>query len=196
MWRNWASRSRCWRPSLTLRWPGANTPAGATVAHRTSRHLEALTDQLVSQLGRRLRRPTQLRHRVAPSLGVHELVEGLQESGLLRLGFDVTAADGALAVRGHDPGLHLPLGLDHSVTAHPPATAVLPPRPNISAIAPATTRRCISFMCGTTTSKNRASPSAVTWRGPLASRRQAPSSDRAAVPVVRQTGPPRRDQAI
>lgn len=119
MWRNWASRSRCWRPSLTLRWPGANTPAGATVAHRTSRHLEALTDQLVSQLGRRLRRPTQLRHRVAPSLGVHELVEGLQESGLLRLGFDVTAADGALAVRGHDPGLHLPLGLDHSVTAHP-----------------------------------------------------------------------------
>ena len=37
------------------------------------------------------------------------------------------------------------------------ATAVLPPRPNISAIAPATTRRCTSFMCGRTTSKNRAS---------------------------------------
>ena len=46
------------------------------------------------------------------------------------------------------------------------ATAVLPPRPNISAVAPATTRRCTSFMCGRTTSKNRASPSSVTSTPP------------------------------
>ena len=42
------------------------------------------------------------------------------------------------------------------------ATAVLPPRPSISAAAPATTRRCTSFMWGNTTSKNRARPSSVT----------------------------------
>ena len=42
------------------------------------------------------------------------------------------------------------------------ATAVLPPRPSISDVAPATTRRCTSFMCGRTTSKNRASASSVT----------------------------------
>jgi hypothetical protein len=42
------------------------------------------------------------------------------------------------------------------------ATAVLPPRPNISDVAPATTRRCSSFMWGKTTSKNRASASDVT----------------------------------
>ncbi len=41
------------------------------------------------------------------------------------------------------------------------ATAVLPPRPNISAVAPATTRRCSSFICGNTTVKNRSSPSGV-----------------------------------
>ena len=46
------------------------------------------------------------------------------------------------------------------------ATAVLPPRPNISAAAPATTRRCTSFMCGKTTSKNRASASDVTSTPP------------------------------
>ena len=39
---------------------------------------------------------------------------------------------------------------------------VLPPRPNNSDAAPPTTRRCNSFMCGNTRSKNRASPSAVT----------------------------------
>lgn len=42
------------------------------------------------------------------------------------------------------------------------ATALLPPRPNISAAAPATTRRCTSSMWGSTTSKNRASASDVT----------------------------------
>ena len=42
------------------------------------------------------------------------------------------------------------------------ATAVLSPRPNISALAPATTRRCSSFIRGRTTSKKRASPSGVT----------------------------------
>ena len=42
------------------------------------------------------------------------------------------------------------------------ATRDLPPRPSISADAPATTRRCTSFRCGNTTSKNRASPSGVT----------------------------------
>lgn len=48
----------------------------------------------------------------------------------------------------------------------PPATAVLPPRPNISAAALATTRRCISLMCGNTTSKNRDSDSDVTSSPP------------------------------
>ena len=46
------------------------------------------------------------------------------------------------------------------------ATAVLPPRPSISAVAPATTRRWSSFMWGRTTSKNRASPSSVTSTRP------------------------------
>ncbi|CAN5606916.1 hypothetical protein BH24ACT4_BH24ACT4_13150 [soil metagenome] len=42
------------------------------------------------------------------------------------------------------------------------ATAVFPPRPNISADAPATTRRCRSSMCGITLPKNRARPFSVT----------------------------------
>ena len=46
------------------------------------------------------------------------------------------------------------------------ATAVLPPRPSISAAAPATTRRCTSFRCGKDTSKNRASASGVTSTPP------------------------------
>jgi hypothetical protein len=41
-------------------------------------------------------------------------------------------------------------------------TAVLPPRPSICDIAPTTTRCRTSFICGRTTSKNRAKPSAVT----------------------------------
>ena len=39
------------------------------------------------------------------------------------------------------------------------ATALLPPRPSASDMAPATTRRCSSFRWGRTTSKNRASSS-------------------------------------
>ena len=46
------------------------------------------------------------------------------------------------------------------------ATAVLPPRPSISAAAPATTRRWTSFRCGSTTSKNRPSASPVTSTPP------------------------------
>ena len=42
------------------------------------------------------------------------------------------------------------------------ATALLPPRPSIFEVAPATTLRWRSFRCGRTTSKNRASPSGPT----------------------------------
>ena len=42
------------------------------------------------------------------------------------------------------------------------ATHDLAPRPNICADAPATTRRCTSFKCGNTTTKDRASPTDVT----------------------------------
>ena len=41
-------------------------------------------------------------HRV-PGCGVHELVEGLQEAGLLDLGLDVASTDRTLAVRRADP---------------------------------------------------------------------------------------------
>ena len=54
------------------------------------------------------------------------------------------------ALRRLDPRRHLASALITVFRLIPDAvaTAVLPPRPSISAAAPATTRRCSSFMCG------------------------------------------------
>ena len=100
-----------------------------------------------------------------------QLVEGFCQSGLLVLRLDVTTTGRPLTIRGLYPFAHFAFGLDHRVAAHAraSATAVLPPRPSASAMAPATTRRCSSFRCGTT-SKNRASSSRLASTRQLTSR--------------------------
>ena len=56
------------------------TQAVQQTQHRATS--KALVHQFCSQLRRRLRRPVQLRHRVSPSLGIHQFVEGLEQAGL------------------------------------------------------------------------------------------------------------------
>ena len=119
-YRNWASRSGCWRPSVTLALACNEYPKRCnsrnTVRPDTSKPWR---HQIVGQLGRRLRRPTQQRHRVTPGLGMHQLIERRQQSGLLVHQGPVTTARGPQPNRRLDPRHHLCLRLDHRVTAHP-----------------------------------------------------------------------------
>jgi hypothetical protein len=86
--------------------------------HRTRGDLEILGHQLLGQLGRRLRRPTQPRHRVAPGLGVDEFVESFEQLGLgVEQGL-VASTRGTLPVGRLDTALHFGLGLNHGVAAH------------------------------------------------------------------------------
>ena len=80
--------------------------------------LVALAHQLGGQLARRLRRPAHVRHRIAPSLGMDQLIEGFCQSGLLVLGLDVTTTGRPLPIRGLDPFAHFAFCLDHRVAAH------------------------------------------------------------------------------
>ena len=136
--------------------------------HRARRHLEALAHQILGQVRRGLRRPTQQRHRVAPRLGMHQLVERLEQTGLLVDQRLVATARRPQTSRRLDPGRHFRLGLDHRVAAHPRRRGhrrLAAPTQHLRR-RPATTRRCTSFMCGRTTSKNRASASGVTSTPP------------------------------
>ena len=87
--------------------------------HRARGDLETLAHQLVGQLGGGLRRPAQLRHRVAPGLGVDELVEGAEQTGLGVEQRLVATTRGAQPHRWLDARRDFSLGLDHRVAAHP-----------------------------------------------------------------------------
>ena len=136
--------------------------------HRATRYLETLTDQFLGQLGRRLRRPAQQRHRIAARLGWTSSSSAANKPGCLSTsGLSPPPAarrrnDGSIPAATSASALITVLRLIPDAVA----TAVFPPRPSISAAAPATTRRCSSFMCGNTTAKNRASASGVTSTRP------------------------------
>ena len=80
--------------------------------------LEPLAHQLGGQVARRLGRPAQIRHRVAPGFWIHQLVKGLEQTGLLVLGLDVAPARCSLALCGLNALAHLAFGFDHRVAAH------------------------------------------------------------------------------
>jgi len=86
--------------------------------HRARRHLEAFAQQFRGQLGGGLRRPAQQRHRVAPGLGMDQLVQGFEQPGLL-LGQRLVATAGSTqAVGGLHSRCHLCHRLDDGVAAH------------------------------------------------------------------------------
>lgn len=133
-------------------------------AHGVVGDAEALAHQVLGQVCRRLRRPPQQRHRVAPGLGMHQLVEASRRPGWISVSGLAPAPgsrrrdDGSMPASTSDCALITVLRLMPDAVA----TAVLPPWPSISDIAPATTRRWRSSRWDSATSKNRASPSRVT----------------------------------
>lgn len=94
---------------------------------------------------------------------MHQLVECFGQAGLLFDGRLVPAPGARSRSDGSMPAWTSFCALITVLRDRPDAlaTAVLPPRPSDSAIAPATTRRCTSFKCGITTEKNRSSSSPV-----------------------------------
>ena len=76
-------------------------------AHQLRGRLEALPGELACELARRLQRPAQRRHRAAPRDRMHQLVERLEQTGLLVDRRAVPAARSALTVRRLDPSAHL-----------------------------------------------------------------------------------------
>jgi hypothetical protein len=93
-----------------------------------------------------------------------QFVKRLEQTWLLVDEGAVTTAGSTEAFGGLDACCDLALGLDDGMRLMPDAeaTALLPPRPSISEVAPAATLRWRSFRCGRTTSKNRANPSGPT----------------------------------
>jgi len=80
--------------------------------------LEALCDKGIGEVARRLGGPAQQRHRIAAGVGMHDLVQRLDQSGLLVDERTVTTAQSTQAFGGLDAGGDLAFGLDDSVAAH------------------------------------------------------------------------------
>jgi hypothetical protein len=78
----------------------------------------ALRQDAIRLLGEFANDLAQIRHRIAPGLGVHQLVEGDQESRLFVLGLDVPTTERTLTLRWLDALAHFAFGLDHCVAAH------------------------------------------------------------------------------